>query len=239
MFQPTKQKKIIRSLESKTSTGYDELSNQVIKLSLLFVISPLTFICNSVLNSGIFPSRLKYAIVKPIFKKGSKQDISNYRPISILTSFSKILERLIFNRLYKHLESNGILAQEQFGFRMSHSTEQAVFSLINSVLIALNNNQLAVGIFCDIQKAFDSVNHRILLDKLHFYGIHGKFMTLMESYLTNRYQKVSLNNKDANYYSSKWAKLKCGVPQGSILGPLLFLTFKGRMLHICRAACIP
>jgi len=187
--------KIIRSLESKTSSGYDELSIQVIKLSLPFVISPLTFICNSVLNSGIYPNRLKYAIVKPIFKKGSKQDISNYRPISILTSFSKILEKLIFNRLYNHLETNGILAQEQFGIRMRHSTEQAAFSLINSVLTALNNNQLAAGIFCDLQKAFDCVNHRILLDKLHFYGIHGKFMTLMESYLTNRYQKVSLNKQ--------------------------------------------
>ena len=152
-------------------------------------------------------------------------DISNYRPISILTSFSKIFKKLMFNRLYNHFETNGILAQEQFGFRMRHSTEQAAFYLINRVLIALNNKQLAGGIFCDLQKAFDCVNHTILLDKLHFYGIHGKFFTLMESYLTNRYQKVTLYKRDHNYNSSNWVKLNCGVPQGSILGPLLFLVY--------------
>jgi hypothetical protein len=112
--------------------------------------------------------------VKSIFKKGSKQDIANYRPISILTSFSKVFEKLIFSRLYNHFEINGILAHQQFGFRMQHSTEQAAFCLINSILTALNNNQIAGGIFCDIQKAFDCVNHKILLDKLKFYEIHGK-----------------------------------------------------------------
>ena len=105
-------------MEPKSTVGYDELSTQVIKLSVPFIISPLTHICNAVLSSSVFPDRLKYAIVKPIFKNGSKSDISNYRPISILTSFSKIFEKLMFNRLYNHFETNGILAQEQFGFRM-------------------------------------------------------------------------------------------------------------------------
>jgi hypothetical protein len=174
------------------------------------------------LSSGVFPDRLKDATVKHIFKKGSKQDISNYRPISLLTSFSKVFEKLIFNRLYNHFETNCILVQERFGFRMQHSTEQAAFSLINSILTALNKNQIVGGIFCDLQKAFDCVNHKILLDKLQFYE---KFKTLIESYLTNRYQKVTLNKVYYNNNSSKWVRLNCGVPQGSILGPLLFLVY--------------
>jgi hypothetical protein len=117
---------------------------------------------------------------------------------------------------------NNILVPQQFGFRMQHSTEQAAFSLINCILTAMNNKQIVGGIFYDLKKAFDCVQHKILLDKLKFYGIEGKFKTLIESYLSNRYQKVSLEKIDYNKNSSKWAKINCGVPQGSMLGPLLF-----------------
>ena len=117
--------KIIKSLKPKNTYGYDKISNCIIKLSSPYIISPLTHICSAALSSGVFPDRLKYAIVKPIFKKGNKQDISNYRPISLLTSFSKVFEKLIYNRLHTHFEMNNILVQEQFGFRMQHSTEQA------------------------------------------------------------------------------------------------------------------
>jgi hypothetical protein len=183
--------KIIKSLKSKNTSGYDEISKHIIKLSSPFTIFSLTHICNAALNYGVFLDRLKYTIVKPIYKKGNKQDISNYRPVSLLTSFSKVFERLICNRLYAHFDMSNILAQKQFGFRTQHSTEQSAFSLINSILTAMNNNQIVGGIFCDLQKAFDRVNHKILLDKLQFYRIDGKFITLIESYLTNRYQKVN------------------------------------------------
>ena len=163
----------------------------------------MTHVCNAALSSGVFPDRLKYAIVKPIFKRGSKQYISNYRPISLLTSFSKVFEKVVNNRLFTHFEMNGILVQEQFGFRMQHLTEQAAFSLINSILTAMNKNQIVGGIFCELQKAFDCVNHKILVDKLQFYGIDGKFKTLIESYLTNRYEKVRRNKIDYNTNSSK------------------------------------
>jgi hypothetical protein len=136
--------------------------------------------------------------------------------------FSKIFEKLIFSRLYNHFEINSILVQEQFGFRIQHSTEQANFCLINSILTALSNSQRVGGIFCDLQKAFDCVNHKILLDKLQFHGINGKFKTLMEPYLTNTYKKLTLNEADFNNNSSNWIRLNCGVPQGLILGPLLF-----------------
>jgi hypothetical protein len=117
---------------------------------------------------------------------------------------------------------NSILVPEQYGFRTHSSTENAAFSLINSILIAMNN-LIVGGIFCDLQKAFDCINHKILLDKLEFYGIEGKFKTLIESYLTGRHQNVALSNVTDSNNSSKWEVIKFGVPQGSILGPLFFL----------------
>jgi 2C-methyl-D-erythritol 2,4-cyclodiphosphate synthase len=155
--------KIIKSLKTKNACGYDEISNQIIKLTAPFIISRFTYICNAVLSTGVFPDSLKYAIVKPIFKIGNKQEISSYRPISLLTSFSKIFEKLIYARLHAHIDMNSILVLEQYGFRNHSSTEQATFTLINSILTATNNSQIVGGIFCDLQKAFNCVNHKILL----------------------------------------------------------------------------
>ena len=107
----------IKSLKSKNSHGYEEIPNKIIKLSAPFIISPLTYICNEILKTGVFPDRFKYAIFRPIFKKGDKHETSNYRPISLLTSLSKIIEKLIYNRLLLHLDKNNMLAKEQFGFR--------------------------------------------------------------------------------------------------------------------------
>ena len=140
------------------------------------------------LSTGIFPDRLKYAVVKPIFKNGDKSDVSNYRPISLLPAFSKVLERVLCVRMYQHLANNSILVDEQFGFRPKSSTMAAAFNLINEVLDALNSKKIVGSIFCDLRKAFDSVDHDILLSKLEFCGVRGKFYELIKSYLTNRYQ---------------------------------------------------
>jgi hypothetical protein len=176
------------------------------------------------ISTGIFPTRLKFAEIKPLHKKGKKSNISNYRSISLLTSFSKIFEKIIFTRLTHHLSDNHILANEQFSFRHELSTDSGLFKLINDILTSLNNKLLVGGIFCDLQKAFDCVDHDLLLSKMHWYGISGKGFDLIQSYLKNRYQRVIISNKSKQYFS-EWEPIKYGVPQGSILGPLFFILY--------------
>ena len=216
--------RIINSLKTKESSGYDEISTKILKKSAPFISSPLSYIFNKSMLAGTFPNRLKYAIVKPLFKKGDRENVANYRPISLLTLFSKVFEKIIYKRILKHVETNNILVDEQYGFRTSSSTDKASYKLIDNILNALNNKIMVGGIFCDLQKAFDCVNHNILLTKLEFYGITGITLKLIKSYLNNRYQKVVLNNHLYNS-SSNCGKITHGVPQGSILGPLLFLLY--------------
>jgi hypothetical protein len=174
------------------------------------------------MSSGIFPTWLKLSQVAPIFKKGDKDKLTNYRPISLLTSFSKIFEKVIYKRLDDHMTSNKILAKEQYGFRNNTTTEKAIYQLSNNILKALDNKYLVGGIFCDLTKAFDCVDHDILLGKLKFYGIKGSANNLIKSYLKDRYQRVVIRNKSSNTYYSGWNKVTRGVPLGSVLGPLFF-----------------
>jgi len=217
--------KLLKLKKKKKTGGYDEIATQILKLSAPYVISSLTCICNAILNTCIFPDKLKYTIINPVFKKGDGQDVTNYRPISLLTSFSKVIENLMHARILDHITTNSILINKQYRFRTWYSNEQVSFSLTNNILTAMNNNLKIGGIFCDLQKAFDCVNHKILLDKLEFYRIEGKFKTLIEYYLTCRYQKVILNNNANTNSSLKWKLIKNGVPQGSTFGPLFFLLY--------------
>jgi len=177
------------------------------------------------MSTGIFPDRLKFSEVKPLFKKGEKTEFSNYHLISLLTSFSKIIEKIIYRRVYQHLTENNILVQEQFGFREKSSTDMANFALLNTVLLSLDKKHFVGGVFCDLQKAFDCVNHNILLTKLEFYGISGIANQLMRSYLDQRYQRAVINDNTNSKLTSEWELVKHSVPQGSILGPLLFLIY--------------
>jgi hypothetical protein len=149
------------SLKNKTSCGYDGLSNKILKLCGSHVSKPLTYIFNISLTSGICPDRLKYVVIKSCFKKGDKSQIANYRPIAILTGFSKIFELLIFHRLKQHLVSNNILVTEQCGFCDNVSTEGLIFKLIESIFSAWNNKELITSIFCDLTRAFDCVSHQL------------------------------------------------------------------------------
>jgi hypothetical protein len=186
--------KIIRSLKNKNSYGYDEIPIKILKVSIPFIKYLLAYIINKSLTNGIFPACLKYSQMNPTFKSGDKSDMSNYRPISLLTSFSKIFEKVICKRFYEHIISNNILSSEQYGLRRNSSTEIATYSFLNNVLLALNKS-IVGDIFCDLLKAFDCVNHDILIPKLEFYSISGRAKQPITSYLQNRYQRVMIKKK--------------------------------------------
>ena len=168
---------------------------------------------------GIFPDKLKIAKVKPIFKSCNKTNPSNYRLISLLTIFSKIFEKLIYKRLDSFICKHCIIAATQYGFRAGHSTMHAVTDVILAVYDNINDQKYTGLIFLDIKKAFDTVNHNILIEKLEHLGIRGLAKKLLNSYLSGRNQFVALE-KHSQTYHIKW-----GVPQGSTLGPLLFLLY--------------
>ena len=150
--------------------------------------------------------------------------MTNYRPISLLTSFAKFLEKIIYDRLINNIQINNILVEELFGFRTSSSTDKAAFKLIDEILNALNNKLMVAGIICDLQKAFVYVNHNILLTELEFYGITGTAYKLIKSYIQGRYQRVVLNTVSLDSCSN-WGEMNYGVPQESLLCPLLFFKF--------------
>jgi hypothetical protein len=174
----------IFSLRNKNYCGYNELSNKILKLCGQHVFEPLTYIYNLSLNSGIYQDQLKYANIKPCFKKSDKSLISNYKPIYLLTGFSKIFEMLIFSRLKQYLVSNDILVAEQHGFCDRMSIENAIFRLTELILQAWNNRELIRGLFCDLSEAFDCVNHELLIQRLGFYGVKGSILNWVESYFT-------------------------------------------------------
>lgn len=184
-------------------------------------LSPkLVELFNECMNQGIFPESLKIARIFPLHKGGSKCEPTNYRPISLLPQFGKLFEKIIKKRLIVFLEQNNIISNHQFGFREAHSTELAITNIQNTLLKNLDNNDITCTVFLDLAKAFDSVDHEILLKKLEKYGIRGLPLKLLESYLINR--------KHLTKYDGIESDLKIiniGVPQGSILGPLLFLLF--------------
>jgi hypothetical protein len=175
---------------------------------------------NYLMKQGIFPDKLKIGKISPIYKKENRELLENYRPISTLPIFGKIFEKLIYARLYNYFTSQGIIHDKQFGFRKGHSTSQALNFSVNHIQNALHQKNHVLGIFIDLSKAFDTIDHQILLKKLESYGVRGNTLKLIESYLTNRLQYVNIFGED-----SKHELIQYGVPQGSCLGPLLFLIY--------------
>ena len=212
--------KIVNDLDVKKSSDIYNISPELVKLSGPAVSHSLSIIFNMSIKEGCFPSAMKLAKIVPLHKGDSVLNVSNYRPISLLPIFSKIFERLIYNRLIKFIDDNHVLSKFQFGFQKNKSTEQAVTSIINHIHCARDNGQSAYCIFLDFAKAFDTVNHEILLAKLKHYGILGKPLKLLESYLKNRSQRTEVDG-----VLSDEGTIIHGVPQSSVLGPLLFLLY--------------
>ena len=209
--------KAIDTLENKSSSGHDGISNKIVKLLKNEISKPLTVIINQMLKTGIFPDSFKTSKIVPLFKKGDHGLLTNYRPISLLPTISKVFERVIYDQMYLYFNNNNLLADEQFGFRKNHSTEYAAIKLVDHISNEMESGKTPVTLFIDLSKAFDTLSFDILLQKLNYYGIAGVNLKLMANYLRNRKQYVVFNN-----HNSEITDIRCGVPQGSILGPLFF-----------------
>lgn len=210
---------IIMNLKN-AAPGQDEISALLLKQIVPEILEPITHVFKTSLRNGEVPADLKIAKVIPLYKAGDPCVFTNYRPISILPAFSKILEKLVYKRIVNHLEINNILYAHQYGFRKKYSTYMALLQLVDKITTSLENNEYTIGIFLDLSKAFDTVDHNILLNKLFTYGFTDSALRWLKDYLTNRKQFVSNRNN-----ISSQNVLTCGVPQGSILGPLLFLIY--------------
>lgn len=214
--------KELEKLNISKSTGLDGIPSRFLKDGAQVLVKPITFIINLSINSGTVPIDMKQARVCPIYKKNSRLDVGNYRPVSILIVVSKILERAVYNQMEYYLNKNNLLYELQSGFRSKYSTDTCLIHLLDHIKSQTAQGLYTGMIMLDLQKAFDTVDHRILCKKLQTMGVLS--IKWFESYLTDRQQKVSANGTESDFLG-----VKCGVPQGSILGPLLFLYYVNDM----------
>ena len=175
---------------------------------------------NKAISEQVYPDTLKIAKVLPIYKAGEKSSLNNYRPISILPTINKIFEKILHSQLTQHIERNNIMFGHQYGFRKFHNTTHALISSYDYIVEHINNKDIVMGLFIDLRKAFDSINHKILVKKLTYYGINGPFNKIITDYLNGRKIFTQISST-----RSELLPIKYGVPQGSVLGPLLFILF--------------
>lgn len=221
-------KSTIMTLKNKNTLDFYDMNAKLIKFICDEIVDPLTSIFNSCISQGIFPSALKIIKIIPLLKKGDREDASNYRPIAIVPTLGKIFESILRSRLEKFLDSNRTIAQQQFGFRRGCSAVQAVASLIADVVEGFDEGERTAVALCDLTRAFDCVSPKILIKKLHLYGVRGIALDLFKSYLSDRKQYTQVGGKKSTILPQEY-----GIPQGSILGPLLFNLYVNDLsLHV-------
>lgn len=211
---------IVAKLGSSHSEDFYGFSNFIFKSIIDIIVIPLTYLINLMLSVGVYPESLKITLVVPVYKKGDKKSPDSYRPISLVPIVSKVIEHCIKEQLCNYFESNHLISSSHFGFRSGLSTVKAVESLVSVILEGYENYSYSCAMLLDLSKAFDTVSHDILLAKLHYYGLSGFELSLIKSYLCNRCQIVTVENR-----RSETLYISNGVPQGSVLGPFLFLVY--------------
>ncbi len=221
---------IVNTCKNKTSSDCEDIGMDTVKRVIEGISKPLTHICNLSFQTGQFPNKMKTAKVIPMYKSGNKHHFTNYRPISLLPQFSKILEKAFNDRLCNFLDKHKLLNDSQYGFRTNRSTALALTELIEEITNSIDNKKLVIGTFIDLKKAFDTINHNILLIKLERYGIRGVVLNWVRSYLERRQQFVVMDG-----YMSEHLDIMCGVPQGSVLGPVLFNIYINDICHVSKS----
>lgn len=224
---PEETHNVLMGLKSDSAPGWDNIPTSFLKLAKKEVVPIISHLANLCFSNGIFPSLLKQSIITPVFKNGDINDVNNYRPISVLPAISKIIEKLLNSRLIKYLNQYQLLSDAQYGFRNGRSTEDAVTALSSYIVDQVDRGRKCLGVYLDIKKAFDTVHVANLVNKLEDIGVRDKPLALFTDYLSDRKQMVKIGQ-----YTSKYTNISYGVPQGSVLGPTLFLVYINNLCNL-------